>query len=164
MEPHYYHVNLQWSRDRKGMMCSPELDSTVSGNGCIEVATPPQFPKGIPGIWSPEHLFTAAVTSCFMTTFLSVAESSTLEFQGFSCLAKGKLEKIENKLKMTEIFIEPVLTIRNEKDRDRALRILTKTESLCLITNSITSKVIMKPVIETKCEPARKDQAVFNSL
>jgi organic hydroperoxide reductase OsmC/OhrA len=51
-------------------MSSPEL------NNKIEVATPPQFPKGVQGIWSPEHLFTAPVNSCFMTTFLAIAENS----------------------------------------------------------------------------------------
>jgi hypothetical protein len=49
---------------------------------------------------------------------------------------------------MTEVLITPVLTITDEKDRDRALRILTKTEANCLITNSINSKVIMNPVID----------------
>jgi organic hydroperoxide reductase OsmC/OhrA len=147
MEPHYYHVNLIWSKDRKGVMCSPELNSPTAENGCIEVATPPQFPKGIPGIWSPEHLFTAAVTSCFMTTFLSIAESSNLAFQSFTCESKGKLDKVDGKFLMTEILISPVLTITGGKDRERALRILTKTEANCLITNSINSKVIMSPVI-----------------
>jgi len=45
----------------------PELNKDAGS--FIEVATLPEFPKGIPGIWSPEHLFTAAVSSCLMTTF-----------------------------------------------------------------------------------------------
>lgn len=147
MEPHYYQVNLTWSKDRKGVMCSPELNSPTADNGCIEVATPPQFPKGVAGIWSPEHLFTAAVTSCFMTTFLSVAENSKLSFQSFSCESKGKLDKVDGKFQMTEVLIEPIITISDEKDRERALKILLKTEANCLITNSISSKVIMNPVI-----------------
>jgi len=49
---------------------------------------------------------------------------------------------------MTEVLIEPVLIIMDEKDRERAMRVLTKTEENCLITNSIKSKVIMNPVIE----------------
>jgi len=149
MEPHYYQVNLTWSTERKGVMCSPELSSPTDGNGCIEVATPPQFPKGIPGIWSPEHLFTAAVTSCFMTTFLSIAENSKLSFQSFTCKSKGKLDKVDGRFLMTEVLIEPELIISEEKDRERAMRVLTKTEENCLITNSINSKVIMNPVIRT---------------
>ena len=148
MEPHYYQVNVSWSKDRKGIMCSPELNTPTSANGCIEVATPPQFPKGIAGIWSPEHLFTAAVSSCFMTTFLSIAENSKLDFQSFSCQSRGKLDKVDGKFQMTEVIIEPVLTILSESDRERAIRILQKTESACLITNSITAKVIMEPLVE----------------
>lgn len=159
MEAHYYQVNLTWSQDRKGMMCSPELNTPASENGCIEVATPPQFPKGVPGIWSPEHLFTAAVTSCFMTTFLSIAENSKLNFTSFSASSRGKLDKVEGKFRMTEILIEPYLTIPDDKDRERALRILIKTEQSCLITNSITSSVVMNPTIKVTDPSIEETQA-----
>ena len=137
MEAHYYNVNLNWIKDRKGKMASPELNDT------IEVATPPEFPNGIEGIWSPEHLLTASVVSCFMTTFLSIAENSKLEFTSFDCPTKGKLEQIEGKFLMTEIILEPTLVITKESDKDRAERILQKSESACLISNSIKSKVTL---------------------
>jgi peroxiredoxin-like protein len=138
---HSYTVNLSWEHDRQGILFSDELEQTV------EVATPPPFPKGVEKIWSPEHLFTAAVNSCFMTTFLAVAENSKLEFVSFTCKASGKLEQVEGKYKMTEVLLEPELTIKHEKDQDRALRVLQKAEAACLITNSITSTVTMKPII-----------------
>lgn len=143
---HYYNVDVRWDKDRKGVMCSSEL---TSENGvCIEVATPPEFPKGIPGIWSPEHLFTAAVSSCLMTTFLSIAENSKLEFISFSCKSKGKLELVDNKMMMTEVLLEPHVRIANEKDRDKAARILQKAEAACLISNSVKSRIVMNPVVE----------------
>jgi organic hydroperoxide reductase OsmC/OhrA len=149
MEPHYYNVDISWSRERKGIMCSPELSVPAAGtNGCIEVATPPQFPKGIPGIWSPEHLFTAAVSSCLMTTFLSIAENSKLDFISFYCHSKGKLEQVDGKFLMTEVILEPRVVVPYEKDRERADRVLQKSEAACLISNSVRSKIIMNPVIE----------------
>ena len=149
MDPHYYHVNIIWSKDRKGMMCSPELTMPSPGaNGCIEVATPPEFPKGIPGIWSPEHLFTAAINSCLMTTFLAIAENSRLEFLSFQCQSTGKLEQVDGKYLMTEILLEPKVTIPDEKDKEKAERVLQKSEAACLISNSVKSKIIMNPVIE----------------
>ena len=148
MDAHFYQVNVAWDRDRKGMMCSPELKTNGSAESCIQVATPPQFPKGIPGIWSPEHLFTAAVSSCFMTTFLSIAENSKLEFKSFQCNSNGKLDQIDGKLQMTEVNLEPILSIMKEEDREKALKILLKTEANCLITNSIKSTVTMKPIVE----------------
>jgi len=150
MEAHYYNVNVTWNEDRKGLMCSPELRQDGAENCCIEVATPPQFPKGIPGIWSPEHLFTAAVNSCFMTTFLSIAEHSKLNFKSFQCNASGKLDQVDGKLQMTEVALEPVLVILDERDSERAMRVLLKTETACLITNSIKAKVTMKPNIKVE--------------
>ncbi len=146
MEPHYYNVDINWNTERKGVMCSPELNKDAGT--CIEVATPPQFPKGIPGIWSPEHLFTAAVSSCLMTTFLSIAENSKLTYTSFACKSKGKLEQVDGKLMMTEITLEPLVTITDEKDREKAERVLQKSEAACLISNSVKSKVIMLPTIQ----------------
>ena len=74
---HKYEVNLEWKEDRKGLLSSPILTHE------IEVATPPEFPKGMAGIWSPEHLFVAAVNSCLMTSFLAIAENSKFEFISF---------------------------------------------------------------------------------
>lgn len=147
MEAHFYNVQIEWNKDRKGVMCSPELNTPTLGGGCIEVATPPEFPKGIPGIWSPEHLFTAAVSSCLMTTFLAIAENSKLEFTRFHCDSKGKLDQVDGKFLMTEVILEPTVIIVDEKDRERAERVLSKAEAACLISNSIKSNVIMIPKI-----------------
>jgi peroxiredoxin-like protein len=138
---HKYSVNLRWDADRKGTLTSDELMDQLA------VATPPPFPKGVEKIWSPEHLFTAAVSSCLMTTFLAIAENSNLSFEHFTCKATGKLDQVEGKYRMTEILLEPVLVITREQDYERAGRILQKSEAACLITNSITSKVVMNPVI-----------------
>lgn len=137
MENHQYNVDLKWISERKGEISSQELAQT------IEVATPPQFPKGMESIWSPEHLLTAAVNSCYMTTFLSIAENSKLEFINFDCSATGKLELVDGKLLMTEIALKPVLMISKESDKDRAERILQKSEAACLISNSIKSKTTL---------------------
>ena len=141
MDAHYYNVDINWKSERKGVMCSPELSKEAGS--CIEVATPPEFPKGIPGIWSPEHLFTAAVSSCLMTTFLAIAENSRLSFSNFTCASKGKLEQVDGKFMMSEILLEPVVTISDESERDKALRVLQKSEAACLISNSVKSTVTM---------------------
>jgi peroxiredoxin-like protein len=141
MEPHYYNVNLSWTSEREGNLSSPKL------NDEIKVATPPPFTKGIEGVWSPEHLLTASVSSCYMTTFLAIAENSKLEFETFSCEAKGKLEQIKGKYLITEIELFPKLKIKNESDAEKAMRILLKTEKACLISNSIQVKVSLNPTI-----------------
>ena len=141
MHAHFYSVDISWKSGRTGEMSSPELQQTV------EIATPPQFPKGVEGLWSPEHLFTAAVSSCLMTTFLAIAENSKLEFTNFQCGSKGKLEQIEGKFQMTEVILEPTVVIINEEDREKAERVLQKSEANCLISNSVHSKITMIPNI-----------------
>lgn len=139
---HYYEVNVQWTEDRKGQMSSPVLTQK------IEVATPPEFPKGMPDIWSPEHLLVAAVNSCLMTTFLAIAENSRLEFANFDSKAIGKLEVVDGKYMISEIELLPVLTISNEMDKEKAERVLIKSEKACLISNSVKSSIIFKPQIQ----------------
>jgi organic hydroperoxide reductase OsmC/OhrA len=141
-QEHFYNVSVSWDKDRIGNLSSPEL------NNLIEVATPPEFPKGVAGIWSPEHLLVAAVNSCLMTTFLSIAEHSRLEFTTFTSHAKGKLETVDGKLIISEIELIPVLLIKNESDKEKAVRILNKSEEVCLISNSIKSRIILSPEIK----------------
>jgi organic hydroperoxide reductase OsmC/OhrA len=69
-----------------------------------------------------------------------------LEFISFKCPSKGILEKVDGKFVMSEIQLFPEVVIADEKQRDRAERIIEKSEKACLISNSITSKV----TIETK--------------
>jgi organic hydroperoxide reductase OsmC/OhrA len=97
------------------------------------------------GIWSPEHLFVANVNSCFMTTFLSVAENSKLDFKHFECDAVGTLEKIDGKYMISEITLSPILilTIENEK----GLRVLEMSEKACLIANSVKTNIKLHPQI-----------------
>ena len=143
MEKHTYTVSLKWQEGRKGIMSSPELPLK------IEVATPPEFDKGIAGIWSPEHLYTAAALSCFMTTFSAIAEYSKLEYEEFDCQAEGVLEKVDRKLLMTEINLFATLKIKDIEQKEKAERILQKSEAACLITNSMKSQVNLKTEIIT---------------
>lgn len=135
MDKHSYNVSLKWNEGRKGVMQSPELPTK------IEVATPPEFEKGIPGIWSPEHLYTASVLSCFMTTFLAIAEYSKLEYESFDCDAEGILDKVDGKFLMTEVNLTVKLKINDINKKEKAERVLQKSEAACLITNSIKTAV-----------------------
>lgn len=141
-QEHYYEVFVQWEAARRGTMSSPVLYSD------IEVVTPPEFHKGIEGFWSPEHLFVGAINSCLMTTFLAIAENSKLNFSEFESKAIGKLEMVEGKYMISEVTLIPAVTIEDEHQRDRAERVLHKSEANCLISNSIKSKIIFSPEIK----------------
>ena len=77
MEQHHYPVDVTWESDKQGRAGSPD------GLPAVTVASPPEF-GGPGGLWSPEHLFVAALASCYMTTYLAIAERSRLEVAGLA--------------------------------------------------------------------------------
>jgi peroxiredoxin-like protein len=141
MENSYsYSTEVEWTGQRAGDLRAPGLPS-------LQIDAPPEF-KGHDGAWTPEHLFVASVNSCFLTTFLAIAENSKLEFVSFKAGAKGKLEKLDGQgFMMTEIVLRPRLVTRNARDAERAFRILEKAEKHCLISNSVKTKIRLEPEV-----------------
>ena len=139
---HFYDTEVGWMGGRRGYLRS-SADLPV-----LEVASPPEF-QGHEHSWTPEHLFVASVNSCFMATFVAIAELSKLDVVSFTSTAVGKLEKPEGRgYRITEIVLRPKLVIRFESDAERAQRILEKAERNCLISNSITTDVTLEPEID----------------
>ena len=89
-----------------------------------------------------------AVNSCFMTTFLAIAENSKLDFVRFHAAAEGKLEKAGQGFSITEIVLRPKLTLKDSGDAGRAARILEKAEKHCLISNSVKTEIHLEPQID----------------
>ncbi len=139
---HFYDTSIEWTKDRIGIISSSVLPQK------IEVAAPPEFAKGIAGIWSPEHLFIASCNTCLMTTFLAIAESSNLQFSAFKSFAEGKLEIVDGKFAISEIILKPLVTISEESEYDKTIKILRKAEANCLISNSMKSKIIFEPEVK----------------
>lgn len=142
-ETHTYTTNLRWTEARKGVESSAGLPD-------IEVATPPEFPKGHPGIWSPEHMFVASAEICLMTTFLAIAENSKLEFSEYSSEAAGTLEKTDEGFLVTKIVIKAKVVIPDEAKAEKTERLLEKAEKYCLISNSMKTEVMLDPSIEVR--------------
>jgi organic hydroperoxide reductase OsmC/OhrA len=139
-ERHEYRTLLRWEGQRKGILGSPGLPE-------LAVATPPEFPGGHPGVWSPEHLFVASVEVCIMTTFLAIAENSKLEFRSYASSAVGILEKTESGFRITQITVRPRVAVAEAGLRDRVLRVMEKSERACLISNSMKATVRLETEI-----------------
>lgn len=139
--PHFYETEVGWMGKKRGFLQAPGLPS-------LEVSSPPEF-NGHEHTWTPEHLFVAAVNSCYMATFLTIAELSKLDFVSFASNAVGKLEKSEGQgYRITEIVLKPKLAIRFEYDAERAARIMEKAERNCLVSNSVLTAIKLEPEID----------------
>jgi peroxiredoxin-like protein len=130
----------------------------------MEFSAPPEF-RGEAGFWSPEHFLMAAVASCFITTFHAIAEISRFDFESLNISAEGVVEKGQEGYAFTHIVLRPHLTIRKEADRQRAARLLEKTERSCLVSHSLKSEVRMEPMIEIAgAEAAPPEVGLVGSL
>ncbi len=142
MEQHHYPVDVTWESGKEGRASSSD------GLPAITVASPPEF-GGPGGLWSPEHLFVGALASCYMTTYLAIAERSRLEVAGLAVPAEGRLVQGEDRrFSIDRVVLRPVIRIRVEADREKAERIAHKSEEVCLITRSVRSEVVLEATIE----------------
>jgi len=142
METKYtYHASAQWHQLDRGFV---ELEHGAPR--LVNFSAPPEF-GGEPGFWTPEHFLLAAVSSCFVATFRAVATASKLEFQGIEVAVDGVIEKESGGFRFTKVSLKPVVIVYAEAERERAQRLLEKTEKLCLVTRSLSSTVEVEPKV-----------------
>jgi len=136
----YYETEIEWTKEKEGRIKGPTLPP-------VSVGPPPEF-KGREGQWTPEHLFVASINTCFMLTFLAIAENSKLPLVSFSSTAKGRLEKVPvSSYRITEVVIKPRIVIASVEDLGRLPKVLEKAKENCFISNSIKSTVKLEPQI-----------------
>lgn len=141
MEKSYtYRLSTHWTQHKRGIVEAESIPRTIN------FAAPPEF-GGEPGLWTPEHLLIASVSTCFVATFRAVAEASRLEFSGLEVAVEGKIEKLEGGFQFTRVVVRPTLTIQRDHDRERAARLLEKAERVCLISRSLACTVVLEPRI-----------------
>ena len=146
MESHHeYRIKAFGAGTRNGVVQAEGVLSSIS------FSAPPEF-LGEPGRWTPEHFLVAAVASCFVSTFSGIAEKSRFEFVSFRLEAEGMLGNEEGVWRFTEIRLRPVVAVLKEEDRDRAIRLLEKSEKSCLIARSLQCKVVLFPAVKIEEE------------
>jgi len=140
-EPHSsYPVTVRWRSGDVSVAAAPGLPE-------LEVAPPPQF-DGPGGCWSPEHLFTAAAGACWMSTFLGMAEASSLGVAEAAASAEGFLERGDDRrYSIPRIVLRARVGVHREQDRERAIRLMHKAEQACLVTRSMRAHIDFVPEV-----------------
>lgn len=151
----YYETEVEWKKEKEGQITGATLPA-------VPVGAPPEF-RGREGNWSPEHLFVASLNTCYMLTFLAVAENSKVPLVSFSSTAKGKLEKVPgSSYQITEMVIKPRVVIASANDLERVPRILEKAKENCFVSNSIKSTIKIEPEVfhhQTQTSPCSLGEA-----
>lgn len=157
MEKQYvYRVTAASTAVRCGFATAEEIQPS------IVFSAPPEF-QGEAGRWTPEHLFLASVAGCFVRTFSGMAQFSKFEFLSLDLEVEGVLRKEEGGWRFAEVNLHPRLKIVQEKDRERASRLLEKAETTCLIVRSVNSKVILERELVVEEEVLEREK-IGNSI
>ena len=131
--PHRYLLRLQGGPEGASRLL-------VEGLASLESAPPKEF-DGPGDRWSPEHLFVASVTSCFLLTLRAVAWASKIAFSALDVDSEGVLDRVEGGLKFTEVILRARITVPTGSDHEKVKRVLEKAEKSCLVSRSLNCAV-----------------------
>ena len=141
IDTHDYPLHLEGTGPKTGMLTSHE------GLPKLDVASPPEF-GGPAGTWSPEHLFVAAVSSCLMTTFRTVASMSGLDVVDYTDDPIGHLVREGSLYRIESVTLRPTVVIADPAKVDKAWRLLEKAERACLISRSVHAEIRLEGSVE----------------
>ena len=133
----HFRAKTTWGGARRGML-------SAAGKPDVVVGSPPEF-RGDPDIWAPEEMLVAALNTCMMLTFLTLAQHRSVGLAGYESEADGLLENVDGKFRITQITVRPRVTLASEADRLPAEEAMERVEAQCFIANSITAKVTLEP-------------------
>jgi organic hydroperoxide reductase OsmC/OhrA len=125
----YYDVRLVWSGMKNGELM-------VEGKPMIRTG----MPKGeeeVVKYHSPEDLFVASATVCYMNGFVEFTRKMRISFKSFECDARGTLEKVGRSFEITQIDMNAKVSIESEKIRAKIERALELAAKYCFIENSM---------------------------
>lgn len=130
--PHHYAV---------GATGGPDDELRLSSEGLPDLrAAPPAEFDGPGNVWSPETLLMAAVASCYVLTFRSVAQASKLSWHSIACSVTGRLDRVERTTRFTHIETRVTLDVPPDTDEALARRLLEKAGQACLVANSLLAE------------------------
>lgn len=135
-QQYFFEVELSCTENGKGILKANDIV------GSIEIATAPEFKGGIPGIWTPEHLFLGSLCSDYLTTCLAVAEKQNFKIHQVTCNAIGQINQYRDHLEFTTINLYPKIEIESDEAVEQANDILLSAYQHCVIANSVKSLLI----------------------
>jgi organic hydroperoxide reductase OsmC/OhrA len=135
-----YTVGTTWASARQGVLRSDSKPEVL-------VASPPEF-KGVPGVWTPEDLFVAAVDTCQMTTFLALASRADLPLISYASNATGRLEFADGGYRFTRITLQPKIVVSEGPSREVVEQLVHDAHRACLVGRSVRCEIEVVPDIQ----------------
>jgi organic hydroperoxide reductase OsmC/OhrA len=138
-------VDVSWSRGEHEFTYqtySRDHEWRFDGGVTVPGSANPAY-LGSPGPVDPEEAFVAALSSCHMLTFLSIAAKKRLVVDSYDDHAVGLMAKNERgKLAITQVTLHPKIVFAGEQPDAATLeRIHHLAHEECFIANSVTTQI-----------------------
>lgn len=121
------------------------------GGAVVPASSSPQvvpLPMSDPAAVDPEEAFVAALSSCHLLWFLSVAAKRGFVVDTYADAAAGVMAKnAAGKLAITKVTLRPLVTFSGVKVPDRAEldALHHAAHAECFIAHSVRSEVVIEP-------------------
>ena len=104
-------------------------------------------PMSDPAAVDPEECLVAAVASCHMLWFLSLAQNAGLDVASYRDSAEGEMGRIgPGKMAIVRIVLRPDIAFAGAApDREALERLHHEAHERCFIANSLTSEIVIEP-------------------
>ena len=123
-------VHVDWEGGRL-------ITATAVGRPELEIATPPEFPGGLAGYWSPEDLLVASAAGCYAVTLAAVAERMGIRLEELQVSGIGHLSRRDDgQFGFVAIELEAFVAV-GEDDLARAERAAQRAKERCLVTQAL---------------------------
>ncbi|MGY5858609.1 MAG: OsmC family protein [Candidatus Thorarchaeota archaeon] len=128
-EPRLFPVKLEWTGGKTGKI-------SVDGKSAIRSGSPLGGPEEA-SYYTPEDLFVASATICYMNGFANFCDKMHISFKSFECDAVGTLEKVGRSYEISKIEMNAKVGIEAEKLRKKIDRVLELAAKYCFVGNSM---------------------------
>jgi organic hydroperoxide reductase OsmC/OhrA len=127
---------------------------SFDGGAVVRASSSPHavvVPLSDPSAVDPEEAFVAALSSCHMLWFLSLAAKQGLIVDGYVDEARGTLERsADGRMAMTRVVLHPRITWAGDPPVDEVVGALhDAAHHACYIANSVTTEVTVEPPLDT---------------
>lgn len=132
---------------------SDNMEISASGIKNKIISTTPREFQG-PGFqgdqdqWSPEDLFSASISSCYLLSFKALAKARKMDWDKIDVKADATLDRKDGNLAFTSVEIQPELVVRGEENVDAYMKLLEETKDKCLVTNAVNCSLKLNPKIK----------------
>ena len=116
------------------------------GGSEIRASAAPQY-FGNEELVDPERAFVAALSSCHMLTFLSLAARDGFVVEEYVAEAVGIMERNgEKRIAITRVVLRPVITWGGDApDQEKLDSLHENAHKYCFIANSVTTEIEVAP-------------------